>query len=393
MGKNKITFVIPSRNNLEFLQLAYKSIRDLKTKHEILVLNDASTDGTQEWMDSLGDSDLIIYNNPGPERIGIVGMFDKGIEMARTDIIMAFHADMVAAPKLDENILKHLERGTVVSATRVEPPLHPAGPEKITMNFHIGKECEADNFDHKAFIDWCNNIGLKDTKTTEGIFAPWCMYKEDFLAIGGHDELFAPQSKEDSDLFNRFQLAGYKFKQPWDALVYHFTSRGSRFNKHAGGATGKNSEEWLYTTTKNMRNFIRKWGTVVQHDQLMKPVISPKYDIGFIVKNSNSNLLAGLEPWCSTLYIDSSLIKSYVETEKSNTTIDLYDRIKPYDNEKQNQILIEIDGSNFDEQDYQNIQQLPPIIYDSGELGEFELGNLKISIFNLQTYEKDLIKC
>ena len=393
MGKNKITFVIPSRNNLEFLQLAYKSIRDLKTKHEILVLNDASTDGTQEWMDSLGDSDLIIYNNPGPERIGIVGMFDKGIEMARTDIIMAFHADMVAAPKLDENILKHLERGTVVSATRVEPPLHPAGPEKITMNFHIGKECEADNFDHKAFIDWCNNIGLKDTKTTEGIFAPWCMYKEDFLAIGGHDELFAPQSKEDSDLFNRFQLAGYKFKQPWDALVYHFTSRGSRFNKHAGGATGKNSEEWLYTTTKNMRNFIRKWGTVVQHDQLMKPVISPKYDIGFIVKNSNSNLLAGLEPWCSTLYIDLSLIKSYVETEKSNTTIDLYDRIKPYDNEKQNQILIEIDGSNFNEQDYQNIQQLPPIIYDSGELGEFELGNLKISIFNLQTYEKDLIKC
>ena len=142
----KITFVIPSRNNLEFLQLAYQSIRDLETKHEILVLNDASTDGTQEWIDSLGDDDLIVHHNPGPERIGIVGMFDKGIEMARTDIIMAFHADMVAAPKLDENILKHLKRGTVVSATRVEPPLHPAGPEKITMNFHIGKECEAGQF-------------------------------------------------------------------------------------------------------------------------------------------------------------------------------------------------------------------------------------------------------
>ena len=45
----KITFVIPSRNNLEFLQLAYQSIRNLETQHEILVLNDASTDGTQEW--------------------------------------------------------------------------------------------------------------------------------------------------------------------------------------------------------------------------------------------------------------------------------------------------------------------------------------------------------
>ena len=393
MENNKITFVIPSRNNLEFLQLAYKSIRDLKTKHEILVLNDASTDGTQEWIDSLGDDDLIVHHNPGPERIGIVGMFDKGIEMARTDIIMAFHADMIAAPKLDENILKHLKRGTVVSATRVEPPLHPPGPEKITVNFHIGKECEADNFDHKAFIEWCHKVGLKDTKITEGIFAPWCMYKEDFLAVGGHDELFAPQSKEDSDIFNRFQLNGYKFIQPWDALVYHFTSRGSRFNKHAGGGAGKNSQEWIHTTTKNMRNFIRKWGHSVKHDDLMKPIIPSKYDIGFILNNGNSNLLAGLEPWCSTIYVNPDIIKSYVETEKVNTTMDLNDRVKPLDNEKNNEILITIDGSKFTEQDYNYLQQLPPIINDSGEPGRFELGNLKIEIIQLNTYEKNLIKC
>ena len=106
---NKITFVLPSRNNLEFLQLAYKSIRDLETKHEVLVLDDASTDGTQEWIKSLNDDDLITYHNPGPERIGIVGMFDKGIEMARTEIIFAFHADMVACKDLDENILKYLK--------------------------------------------------------------------------------------------------------------------------------------------------------------------------------------------------------------------------------------------------------------------------------------------
>ena len=132
---NKITFVLPSRNNLEFLQLAYKSIRDLETKHEVLVLDDASTDGTQEWIKSLNDDDLITYHNPGPERIGIVGMFDKGIEMARTEIIFAFHADMVACKDLDENILKYLKPGTVVSATRVEPPLHPPGPEKYVKDF------------------------------------------------------------------------------------------------------------------------------------------------------------------------------------------------------------------------------------------------------------------
>lgn len=385
----KITFVIPSRNNLEFLQLAYKSIRNLDTKHEVLVLNDASTDGTQEWIESQNDTDLITYNNPGPERIGIVGMFDKGIEMARTDIIMAYHADMVACKDLDKNILKHLKRGKVVSATRVEPPLHPDGPEKILMNFGI----EVDEFNFETWYK--ESEKLKEDRTTEGIFAPWCMYKEDFLAIGGHDENFAPQSKEDSDLFNRFYLKGYKFIQPWDALVYHFTSRGSRFNKHSGGAAGKNSDEWIETTTKNGRNFIRKWGHFVKHDSLMKPIVPPKYDIGFIVKNCNSNLLEILEPWCSNIYIedDMGVIKShYIDKEQKNTEYILNYKIKPYDNEKQNEILVRLDRASFTQQDFQIIQQLPEIIKDSGAIGSFQLGNLFIDIIQMNEYQNTLIK-
>ena len=140
----KITFVIPSRNNLEFLKLSYRSIRNLIRTHDILVLDDYSIDGTKEWLESLDDENLITYYNPGPERIGIVGMFDKGIELARTEIIFAFHADMIAGPNLDNNILKHLKSGTVVSATRIEPPLHPPGPEKITQAW--GNEPEYINF-------------------------------------------------------------------------------------------------------------------------------------------------------------------------------------------------------------------------------------------------------
>ena len=375
----KITFVLPSRNNLEFLQLAYQSIRNLETKHEVLVLNDASTDGTQEWIESQNDPDLIVYHNPGPERIGIVGMFDKGIEMARTDIIMAFHADMVACKDLDKNILKHLKPQTVVSATRVEPPLHPPGPEKITVNFGI--EANQFNFD-KWYLESKN---LKQDKTTEGVFAPWCMYKKDFLAVGGHDDLFAPQSKEDSDLFNRFILAEYKVIQSWDALVYHFTSRGSRFNKHAGGAAGQNSEEWLYTTNKNMRNFIRKWGNIVQHDPLMKPIITPKYNLGFIVKNCNLYLLEVLEPWCSTIYVENfnPLSKEYIQKEQSNTKYDLLERIRPYDNEKQNGILVEFDASKLTNENFQLLQKLPLIIEDTGETGKFELDIFTLDIMNM----------
>ena len=45
-----ITFVIPSRNNLDLLKLCYKSIKDLGNDHHILVLDDASEDGTKEWL-------------------------------------------------------------------------------------------------------------------------------------------------------------------------------------------------------------------------------------------------------------------------------------------------------------------------------------------------------
>jgi glycosyltransferase involved in cell wall biosynthesis len=384
---DKITFVLPSRNNLEFLQLAYKSIRDLKTKHEILVLDDASIDGTQEWIKSLNDEDLITYHNPGPERIGIVGMFDKGIEMARTEIIFAFHADMVAGPDLDTNILKHLKPGVVVSATRIEPPLHPPGPEKVTEDFGV----EADQFKKDEFIDYCRKLStLNKDKFTEGIFAPWCMYKSDYLAIGGHDELFAPQSKEDSDLFNRFVLNGYKVIQSWDGLVYHFTSRGSRFNKHAGGGAGKNSEEWLYTTNKNARNFVRKWGHFVKHDMFMKPIIPHKYNIGFRVSNCATEMLAALEPWCSEISSDANYA-DWLNEEQKHTTLNMLDRVKPWNAPLNNDVVVEFDASLLTKESFNILTQLPEIISTSGEIGEFELDIFKISIYAMTTYEHNLV--
>jgi len=383
-----ITFVIPSRNNLEFLQLAYQSIKNLEGDHEILVLNDASTDGTQEWIKSVNDPKLITYHNEGPDRIGIVGMFDKGIEMATTDIIMAFHADMVAAPNLDKYILKHLKKDTVVSATRVEPPLHPDGPEKMLMDFGV----EAEDFNYDKFCNWVNNDykPKHNTLVTEGIFAPWCMYKEDFLAVGGHDELFAPQSKEDSDLFNRFIQSGYKVLQTWEGLVYHFTSRGSRFNKHAGGSAGNDSKEWQYTNHKNTRNFIRKWGHFVKHDPLMKPVIPPKYDVAFKVTNNNVELLKFLEPWCSVYYGDGVGMQYdfYIQTEQPNTIINLKDKIKPNDStlhDFNHGVVVEIDGKTFNQQDADFIQVLSEVIEEGGEIGEFELGSMRIFINDLKT--------
>ena len=127
----------------------------------------------------------------------------------------------------------------------------------------------------------------------------------------------------------------------------------------------------------------------------MKPIIPPKYNIGIKVENCTPQLLETLEPWCSKIYVDEgnvpTIIKNYIDLEQPNTSLDLNERIKPYDNEKNNEILVEIDGNTFNNQDYSVIQQFSEITQDSGEVGEFELGNLKITVNSLKTYENNLI--
>ncbi len=191
---------------------------------------------------------------------------------------MIYHADMYAMPGLDDEILKHIKPGVVVSGTRIEPPLHPQGPEKVIMDFGI----EPEEFKEQELLNWFDKDYTWEQETTEGIFAPWAIYKEDFQKIGGHDPLFAPQSKEDSDIFNRFVLAGYKVVQTRKGCVYHMTCRGSRFADGAkrnpdGQVFMKNREtdEWLAQNIRSTRNFIRKWGTMVEHDQYLKPIITP----------------------------------------------------------------------------------------------------------------------
>jgi hypothetical protein len=169
------------------------------------------------------------------------------------------------------------------------------------------------------------------------------------------------------------------------------TCRGSRYNPTIT-TVGKESDEWLKQNERSTRNFIRKWGHFVQHDPLMKPVITPKYNIGIILEGGPT-LLQLLEPWCDTIYIkDYDLIASeYITKEQPNTSYDLSERIKPYDNEKNCEILLEVDGDVFMNEDFQIVQQLPRIIKQYGEPGRFQLGNMIVEIIQMNEYQNSLI--
>ena len=387
----KISLIQPSRNNLKYLKWSYDSIRKNQGDHEveICVADDASTDDTWEWCKgkmAVDPNFKAIRNDPENGRLGHTILYDRLInEVATNDVAMIYHADMYLCPGAIDAIEKFIEPGVIVSLTRIEPPLHPDGPEKILFN--AGTEPE--EFLEDAVLD---NIARfsDENKTTEGIFAPWAFYRKDFQEIGGHDPLYAPQSKEDSDIFNRFQLNGVKFIQTWEGFVYHMTCRGSRFNPTIT-EVGKESDEWLAQNQRSTRNFIRKWGHFVIHDRLMKPIIPPKFNIGLRLFNSNSEVLHHLEPWFDNIYVDAPIINEYIEKEQKNTAYDLSERVLNDSDMCENDITIRLDAKKLDQETFGYIQQLSQIIDQHGEVGTFDLGPLRITIDSLEEYQESLI--
>lgn len=373
-----LSLIIPSYNNLKHLKNVYASIQKHAPQAEVILLDDGSNDGTWEWIQQ---QNCIKYKSE--ERIGHTILYDKGIELATNEIVGILHADMIIGPNYTENLIKHLKPGKVVCATRIEPPLHPEGKEKIIRDFGM----DFDTLNIKEFEQFALNTQseFKD-QTTKGMFAPWILYKSDFQAIGGHDPLFAPFPYEDSDIFQRWILAGYELIQSRDAFVYHLTCRGHRWNEQIG----KDDDYYKIVSERAAKNYLRKWGNWIKNDEYQYPIILPKYNIGFVIKNCSTQLLEILEPWCSVIYTDCDY-KEYINKEQSNTTFDLWERIKPYDNEKNTEILISFDGSKLNPQNFQLIQQLPDIIKDSGEIGSFELDIFTIDIIQMNEYQNDLV--
>lgn len=394
-----ISLISPSRNNLKYLKWSYASVRkNAPAEVEYCVADDFSDDGTWDWCLEMMEKDPYFkaIRNVGPTRLGHTILYDTLInEVATQPIVGIWHADMYMTPRTVEKIIDTVEPHKIVSLTRIEPPLHPPGPEKVLMDF----KTEPEDFPEEEFLKWYEEYQpTVEHKTTQGIFAPWFLLKQDFQAVGGHDPLYAPQSKEDSDIFNRFLLAGYSFVQVWDAAIYHMTCRGSRFNPTLT-TPGTNSAEWETQNIISTRNFIRKWGHFVKHDQFLMPQVPHKYDIGIQLRNATAmGLIAGLEPWCSNLYVaNDKLIAEYIEIEQPRTKFNLAERVVAPSIAAflPNDITVLVDADKVTQEDFQYITQLPEILAEAEKDGvtdgRFEVGSLVITVSKMSHYEHRLI--
>lgn len=103
------------------------------------------------------------------------------------------------------------------------------------------------------------------------------------------------------------------------------------------------------------------------------------------------NLLYFIEPWSSTVYVDSQeLVDEYVKLAQPETSYSIKDRVKLIGNDYNHAVVIEIDRQNLDNNGAQFITQLPEILADVTEIGDYEYGPFKIKVNKAESEKMEL---
>ena len=281
---NKITTTISTNNNLEYLKLAIKSVRQncYYKDMPLIVHAENCDDGTDEWLNDNTDKYSIEYyidHNNHPKGIG--GGMNFCVDKVKTEFVNIIHSDMWCAPNQDSELLKlydDTDKRLIASAFRIQPRIFPNDPDyRPGTVFHpideFGAFCY--DFDSDYFDKWATEFSKENDVTVRkaGGAGFFCRV-EDYKWIGGNDPLFAPASWEDKDLFVRMQLEGYEFVMTTKSILWHFSARGSHFRDEAKDDLTKKSMRQQKSERDNIQKWIKKWGRLPEEDEetFVKPI-------------------------------------------------------------------------------------------------------------------------
>lgn len=298
----QISFLInTSVNTRGHVELLIKSLKEnlVGKEHEILVFVDSDNEGTTEWLREQKKDfyDLKIITHRLKPCVGYSRNNNLLVELAKHDIVSYLQSDMVISPGYDVDVLSALEENCILSATRIEPPLHNPSPVTITKDFGVDpKEFKWDEF--QIFSG-----KAKEDREVEYFFAPFTFYKKIWLEVGGYDTLFR-RSREDSDLLQRFIQKGVKIKQTFAANVYHFSCVSSRgkdwFNQSNIQAQGRVALQ-QFADRMELSRFFRKWGKFNHGEEKIV-----KLDMDLVLVDDSPEriqLLQYFEPFFSKVWV------------------------------------------------------------------------------------------
>jgi hypothetical protein len=84
--------------------------------------------------------------------------------------------------------------------------------------------------------------------------------------------------------------------------------------------------------------------------------------------------------------------EKYIEEEQNNTLYDMRERVMSLDKFEKENIVVTIDFDKFTDAERYALNELSTILKNSNVLGQFNLGSMKVEIYDLSTYEHTLIK-
>jgi GT2 family glycosyltransferase len=256
-----ITHCISTYNNLNYLKLAIKSVRENSYYKDapFIIHAENCTDGTNKWLkENSNKYQLEYYIDKNDVPLGIGGGMNFCASKVKTKYINFLHSDFYVAKNWDINLLKvhkQYEGKVWVFSQRIQPNIFHEQSRVGTLVVPIDEfGSYYYDFNEEYFLEYAeelskiNNFEVNKEEGVSGL-----ILKEDWDEIGGNDPLFAPASWDDKDIFLRAALKGYKFPLTSKSIIWHFGARGSHRLEENQGQTDtrqieaeKNNEiKWL----------------------------------------------------------------------------------------------------------------------------------------------------
>lgn len=274
----KFSILIPTWNNLAYLQLCIQSIQQNSFfNHQIIVHVNEGKDGTKEWMEKQNFDYTI-----SKENIGVCYALNTCSTLAFTDYILYMNDDMYACKNWDkflwEEINKMTDKFFFFSATAIEPKAQSIC--SIEKNFGT----DIQSFDEQKLLNQFENIPFKDWNGST--WPPNVLHKDLWNLVGGYSTEFSPGMYSDPDFSMKLWIAGVRiFKGVSASRVYHFGFKSTKRIKKNKGYY-QFIAKWGMTSSTFTKLFLKRGSEYVD------PLETPKLSLLMKLKNSFKRILA-----------------------------------------------------------------------------------------------------
>jgi GT2 family glycosyltransferase len=219
----KTSIIIPNWNGFPYLKDCIGSLlsQNFNDDFEILIVDNASTDGSVDWL-LLFHQDIVLIKNQ--ENMGFANACNQGAKAAKSDNIIFLNTDMKVAPDFLEKILSAKSENK--NAASIAASIMDWDGKKIQfsggiINFY------GHAFQKEANIDEIANNSLKSRELLFSCGGASLYDKKIFLDMGGFDEDYFAYF-EDVDLGLRLNLMGHKIIFCPEAITYHIGEASSK---------------------------------------------------------------------------------------------------------------------------------------------------------------------